>query len=59
MNERHPVPLSFPEPSSVKDTLEACKKYKVKPPSLNADLLETLLKGTTIGYDLQASIVRG
>ena len=41
------------------DTLEACKKYNVKPPSLNADLLETLLKGTTIGYDLQASIVRG
>ena len=59
MNELHPVPLTFPPASSQADTLEACKKYKVKPPSLNADFLEETLKKTTIDPDVQASIVRG
>ena len=59
MNGKHPEPLTFPAASSRKDTQEACRRYKVKPPTLNADFLETLLKKTQIEPDLQASIIRG
>ena len=45
--------------SSKEDTLEACKKFKVKPPSLNAVLFRNLLTKTEIDATLQESLVRG
>ena len=59
MNKLHPTPLSFHDSSSVEDTNEACRVYGVKPPSLNANLLETLLKDTEMTVELQQSLVRG
>ena len=41
------------------DTHAACKKYDIKPPSLNANRLEALLSETEINDKLQASILRG
>ena len=59
MNVLCPDPPKYPENSSVEDTYEACQLYNVKPPSLNADLFETLLEKTDLPADLQASLVRG
>ena len=59
MNVLHPEPLEFPENSSEKNTGEACRLYKVKPPSLNADLFELLLGKTDLSIALQVSLVRG
>ena len=59
MNILDPTPLSFPETSSVEDTQNGCRRYKVRPPSLNASLFRDLLKGTALNPDLQASLVRG
>ena len=59
MNIQHPMPLTFDDRSSPKDTIEACMRYNVKQPSLNADLLELLLKKSEINVKLQASLVRG
>ena len=42
-----------------KKTGEASRHYKVKPPSLNADLFEQLLGKTNLSIALQASLVRG
>ena len=58
MNILHPKPLSFPEQSSEQDTQEACQTYNVKPPSLNADLFEELLRKTSVPAVLTASLVR-
>ena len=59
MNVLFPQALIFDDRSSVLDTLEACSRYGIKPPSLNADRLEELLKRTEMNEDLQASLVRG
>lgn len=59
MNALHPGPLEFPENSSERNTEEACRLYKVKPPSLNADLFELLLGKTDLSIALQVSLVRG
>ena len=59
MNVLCPDLPKFPDNSSVEDIYEACQLYSVKPPSLNADLFETLLKKTDLAADLQASLVRG
>ena len=62
MNKLYPAPLSFHKDSSVEDTKEACRVYGIKPPSLNADLFEALLKTTDFNKDnkeLQQSLVRG
>ena len=59
MNILDPTPLSFPETSSVEDTQNGCRRYKVRPPSLNASLFRDLLKGTALNPYLQASLVRG
>ena len=59
MNNLDPTPLSFPKDSSVENTLEACKIYKIKPPTLNARLFGDLLKQTDMNPKLQASLVRG
>ena len=55
----YPTPLSFPQNSSNEDTQEACQRFKVKPPDLNANRFEKLLRKTCINTDLQASLVRG
>ena len=59
MNVLFPQALNFDDRSSVLDTLEAFSRYGIKPPSLNADRLEELLKKTEMNEDLQASVVRG
>ena len=59
MNLLFPQALTFDDRSTVADTLEACSRYGIKPPSLDADRLEELLKKTEIDDDLQASLVRG
>ena len=59
MNVLFPEPLKFDERFSVADTLAACEKFDIKPPSLNANRLEPLLLKTEINDELQASIVRG
>ena len=59
MNVLFPQALNFDDRSSVLDTQEACSRYGIKPPSLNADRLEELLKKTDMNEDLQASLVRG
>ena len=59
INALHPKPLTFPANSSVEDTAEACARYGVKPPFLNADLYEALLEKTSINKELQSSLVRG
>ena len=59
MNFLFPQAMTFDDRSSVADTLEACSRYGIKPPSLNADRLEELLKKTDMNEDLQASLVRG
>ena len=59
MNLLFPQALTFDDRSTVADTLEACSRYGIKPPSLNADRFEDLLKKTEIDEDLQASLVRG
>ena len=59
MNKTHPAPLSFHNNASEEDTKEACRLYGIKPPSLNADLFEELLKTTDINEELQQSLVRG
>ena len=59
MNIVHPIPLVYDSRSSEEDTLEACKKYNVKPPSLNAELFDSLLKKTYIDENTRDSLVRG
>ena len=59
MNLLFPQALNLDDRSTVADTLEACSKYGIKPPSLNADRFEELLRKTDIDEDLQASLVRG
>ena len=59
MNFLFPQAMTFDDRSSVADTLEACSRYGIKPPSLNADRFEELLRKTGIDEDLQASLVRG
>ena len=59
MTVLHPKPLQFPKSASVADTAEACDRYNVKLPSLNASLFEKLLSKTTIDKELQASLVKG
>ena len=59
MNSLHPDPIAFHEDSSEKGTLEACAKYNVQPPPLNADLFELLLHKTSINQALQKSLIRG
>ena len=59
MNKLYPDPLKFHQCSSQEDTEEACRKYKVKPPSLNAALFERLLRETEINAQLQETLVRG
>ena len=59
MNTLHPDPITFHEDSSEKGTLEACAKYNVQPPPLNADLFELLLHKTSINQALQKSLIRG
>ena len=39
--------------------MEACDRYNVKAPHLNADLYENLLSKTDINKELQKSLVRG
>ena len=58
MNKTHPAPLSFHNNASEEDTREACRLYGIKPPSLNADLFEELLRTTDINEELQQSLVR-
>ena len=45
--------------SSQANTMEACDRYNVKAPHLNADLYENLLSKTDINKELQKSLVRG
>ena len=59
MNKLYPAPLSFHKDSSLEDTKEARRVYGIKPPSLNADLFEALLKTTDINKEQQLSLVRG
>ena len=56
MNLLFPEPLKFDERSSVADTIGACEKFDIKPPSLNANRLEALLHKTNINEEVQASI---
>ena len=39
--------------------MEACERYNVKSPHLNANLFEDLLSRTDINKELQKSLVRG
>ena len=55
----HPKPLRFPESASIADTVEACQRYNVKLPSLNASVFEKLLSKTMIDNEVQASLVKG
>ena len=55
----HPIPLVYDSRSSEEDTLEAGKKYNVKPPSLNAELFDSLLKKTYIDENTRDRLVRG
>ena len=59
MTVLHPKPLNFPKSASVADTVEACERYNVKLPSLNASLFEKLLSKTMIDKVVQASLVKG
>ena len=59
LNKIHEKPIRFHESSSPEDTLEACRKYDVKLPTLNAELLGTLLQKTTMLPALRRSLVRG
>ena len=59
MNYLHPEPLLFHPKSSPDDTREACEKYGVRQPSLNAKLFQELLRKTNIPVALQDSLVRG
>ena len=59
MNFLFPQALTFDDRSTVADTLEACSRYGIKSPSLNADRFEELLKRSEIDEDLQVSLVRG
>ena len=59
INTVFPEAILLSDRSSKEDTLEACKKYKVKAPSLNATLFRTLLAGTEISPTLQKSLVAG
>ena len=59
MNKMHPTPLRFHKDSSAEDTLLACKRYNVKPPTLNWQLLQVLLEATEMPIDLRTSLVRG
>ena len=59
MNTLHPEPVRFPVSSSVANTLEACDIYDIKPPSLNSELFDELLKQTNMAPDLRDSLVRG
>ena len=59
INKIHPSPIPINHLSSEAETLEACKIYSVKPPPLNADLFEKLLRQTDINEELQVSLVRG
>ena len=55
----HMEDLRFPESASIADTVEACQRYNVKLPSLNASAFEKLLSKTMIDKELQASLVKG
>ena len=59
MNKLHDRPIRFHEHSSPDDTREACEKYDVKLPVLNADLLGALLGKTDMSVPLRDSLVRG
>ena len=59
MNKVYPQPLAFDPRSSVNDTNEACKKYKIRESALNTPLFEVLLRKTDINPALQISLVRG
>ena len=59
MNILHPEALQFHPDSSPSDTLNACTKYNIKPPHLNADLFATWLKKTNMNVQLQKDLVRG
>ena len=54
-----PQALTFDDRSTIADNLQECSRYGIKPPSLNADRLEELLKKTEKDEDLQDSLVRG
>ena len=59
INSAFPEPIPLDPRSSKENTLEACRRYNVKPPSLNADLCRSLLAKTDISIPLQDSLVRG
>ena len=59
MNKLHPAPIPINLDSSQADTAEACARYNIKPPHLNADLFEKLLQKTDINENLQESLVKG
>ena len=59
INAAFPEPIPLDPRSSRGNTLEACKRYKVKPPSLNADLCRSLLAKSDIAQPLQDSLVLG
>ena len=59
INAAFPEAIPLDARSSKSDTLEACRRYKVKPPSLNADLCRSLLAKTDISEPLQNSVVQG
>ena len=59
MNKLHDRPIRFHELLSPDDTREACEKYNVKLPALNADLFAALLQKTTCRLPCETSLVRG
>lgn len=59
LNKLHEKPIQFHKLSSPEDTREACEKYNVKLPALNAELLGALLEKTEMLPALQESLVRG
>ena len=59
INAAFPEPVPLDPRASKEDTLDACKQYKVKPPSLNADLCRSLLADSDMAQPLQDSLVLG
>ena len=58
MRKLYPVPLSFYSKFSVEVTWVALCLYGIKPPSLKADFVETLLKTMDVKKELQESLLR-
>ena len=59
INAAFPEPIPLDPRASKEDTLDACKHYKVKPLSLNADLCRSLLADSDMAQPLQDSLVLG